>query len=187
MINEIDQMIDRSLRRLAEDTQVRRWRARERNWVNYFAPRHLISECSPDGPLKDCAQIGIEVGVPQPPFYKKLAVGRDLVIWANVGDTCWTQTDEATASVFNERWPPSTHPLAILEWKVWRPNHPKGSKKSRNHEREWLKNYCRWQPSVLGYAIEIDGTVSPATLTCTRFLGSTESQVWLKLTMEWGT
>jgi len=85
MICELDQIVDRSLRQLAVDRHVLSWRAKERDWVNYFAHRHLIAECSHDGPLTDPAQIGIEVGVPQPPGYIKLGVSRDLAIWPTVG------------------------------------------------------------------------------------------------------
>jgi len=166
MICELDHIVDRSLRQLAVDRHVLSWRAKERDWVNYFAHRHLIAQCSHDGPLTDPAQIGIEVGVPQPPGYIKLGVSRDLVIWANCGDTC-----------FDGDWIPRKHPLAILEWKVHRPGH-------RNRKVCHERAYCGWQPSVLAYAIEIDGTRSPTQLTCSRFLGSTEDNHWLRLTLE---
>src|SRR5689334_7346315 len=122
MIEKIDQIIDHSLRQLARDKHILTWRAGERNWVNYFAHRHLLAQLSDDGPLTDAAQICIEVGVPQPPGYIKLAVCRDLVIWPNGGDT-----------LHDRDWTPRKHPLAILEWKVHRPG-----KRNRkvNHERE---------------------------------------------------
>ena len=169
MIKELDRIIKRSLCQLAEDTHVWTWRAKERDWVNYFAHRFLIAQCSRGGPLSEPAQIGIEVGVPQPPGYIKLGVSRDLVIWRACGDTC-----------FDGDWIPRKHPLAILEWKVHRPTHPN---RKVNHERAWLRAYCQWQPSVLAYAIEIDGRRSPTTLVCTRFLGSTEDNRWLELTL----
>src|SRR6185295_4526221 len=88
---------------------------------------------------------------------------------ANCGDTC-----------FDGDWIPRKHSLAILEWKVHRPGHRNQKVK---HERSWLRAYCQWQPSVLAYAIEIDGSRSPTSLICTRFLGSTEDDNWLRLTL----
>jgi hypothetical protein len=98
----------------------------------------------------------------------KLAVRRDLVIWPVVGMTCW-----------DEKWLPSCHPLAIIEWKVHRPlrKNPKV-----NHEREWLRSYCQWQPNVLGYAIEVDGTSCPTTITCDRFLYQNQ-RTWLQFVL----
>src|SRR5687768_13965588 len=126
----LDRIIEGSLRKLAADTHVFNWRAKERDWVNYFAHHYLIGQCSTDGPLKEPGQIGIEVGVPQPGGYAKRSVSRDLVIWSTCGDTC-----------FDHNWNPSKHPLAILEWKVHRPNHrnPKV-----NNERAWLRAYSQW-------------------------------------------
>src|SRR5215211_258366 len=157
---KLDQIIKRSLRKLAEDAHVRSWCAKEHDWVSYFAHHYLLVECSPGGPLKKPGQIGIDVAVPQPPGLRvnqKQSVGRDLVIWPNCGDTC-----------FDVDWKASKHPLAILEWKVHRPKHPNRKVEA---ERNWLRAYCKWQPSVIGYAIEINGRCSPATLGCTRFVG----------------
>jgi hypothetical protein len=170
MIGKIDQIIERSLRKLAEDKHVRSWCAKERDWVNYFAHRYLAEECSRLGPLRELGQICIEVAVAQPPGYEKLSVSRDLVIWPKCGDTC-----------FDGDWKPRKHPLAILEWKVHRPRY---RNRKVDEERIWLRAYCKWQPSVLAYAIEIDGTCSPSGLVCSRFFGSTENTHWLDLTFE---
>jgi len=66
IIGALDRLIERCLRDLVADTHLLNWRAKERDWVNYFAHRYLIAHCCPDGPLKEPAQIGIEVAVPQP-------------------------------------------------------------------------------------------------------------------------
>jgi hypothetical protein len=66
LVAEIDRIVDLSLRQLAADTHVCSWRAKERDWVNYFAHRYLIGYCADGGILRDPTQIGIEVGVPQP-------------------------------------------------------------------------------------------------------------------------
>jgi hypothetical protein len=49
MIRELDRIIERSLRQLAEDTHAWSWRAKERDWVNYFAHRYLIGQCTRGG------------------------------------------------------------------------------------------------------------------------------------------
>ena len=166
-ILEIDALIQTSLSHLAADEHVRGWRAKERDWVNYFAHRYLLDQCSINGPLKHAAQIGIEVGVPQPKNYQKLTVSRDLLIWPEIGKTCW-----------NLDWNPCQHPLAIMEWKVHRPGH-RNMKVSK--EREWLKAYCQWQPTVVAYAVEVHGDRTGFPLTCTRFLGKNEKKLWLDL------
>jgi hypothetical protein len=156
-----------SLRGLAADPHVRSWRAKERNWVSYFAHRHLIPCFQEAGPLSHPSQIGIEVAVPQPAGYVKPTVSRDLVVWAEPGATCWS-----------DDWEPCNHPLAILEWKVHRPGHRNAKV---NSGRAWLRAYCAWQPAVLGYAIEVDGCGPIATLRCARFSGTTETPAWLQL------
>jgi len=164
---DIDDIVGASLLAIASDPHVRQWRAKERDWVNYFTHRHLFEHCSAAGPLKHVSQIGIEVAVSQPAGYEKLTVARDLVWWAEPGATCW-----------NDTWEPCNHPLAILEWKVHRPGH-RNVKVS--HERAWLRAYCAWQHTVLGYAIEVDGCSPVATLSCARFLGATENLAWIRV------
>ena len=60
MSQALDQLVERSLRELASDTHVWSWQAKENDWVNYFAHKYLIQQCSPTGPLKEPGQIGIE-------------------------------------------------------------------------------------------------------------------------------
>lgn len=167
MNTTIDGIVEASLRALAADPHVRTWQAKERDWVNYYAHRYLLEHCRAAGPLRHPSQIGIEVAVPQPAGYEKRTVSRDLVLWAECGSTCW-----------NDAWEPCQHPLAILEWKVHRPRH---RNQKVSHERAWLRAYSAWQPAVLGYAIEVDGAGSASTLTCTRFLGTSETPAWLQV------
>lgn len=95
---------------------------------------------------------------------------RDLLIWQSAGDTC-----------FDDTWLPAKYPLAIVEWKV----HRRGHRNARvDKERGWLQAYCAWQPSVVRYAIEVDGTQVPTRLVCGRFPGSTEDGRWLDLPEE---
>lgn len=165
--DEVDRLVRKSFCQLAADPHVLKWSAKEHDWVSYFAFRFLLAECREDGPLKNPAQIGIEVCVPQPPGYPKPTVCRDLIIWADVGTTCW-----------DRNWTPCQHPLAIIEWKVHRPGR---RNRDVQTEREWLRRYCEWQPHVLGYAIEIDGTKSHTSLTCARYLGIDIDTNWLSL------
>lgn len=169
IVQEIDLLISASLKSLAADPHVKQWKAKEHNWVNYFVFRHLLQHCRPGGVLSDAAQIGIEVGVPQPKDmgFEKSSVRRDLVIWPAVGMTCW-----------DKNWDPTCHPLAIIEWKVHRPGH---RNRFGEHERKWLRSYCRLHTSVVGYAIEVDGTKQPTIIRCRRFSGAEETSDWIKL------
>jgi hypothetical protein len=167
LIVEIDTLIKATPEQLADDDHARSWHAKERDWVDYYVHRYLMDQCSTDGPLKYSAKIGIEVGVPQPPKYQKLAVSRDLVIWSEIGGTCW-----------DKDWNPQKHPLAILEWKVHRP----GRRNLKvNKERAWLRDYCQWQQTAVAYAVEVHGDKSVYPLTCTRFLGMNEDNPRLNL------
>ena len=49
--------------------------------MNRYVFGYLIKYCRLGCPLYDPGQIGIEVGVPQPPGYIKKGVLRDVVIW----------------------------------------------------------------------------------------------------------
>jgi len=165
MTEYLDNLVRESLVALAADVHVRRWRAKERNWVNYYAHRHLLSRSAQGTPFFDPAQIGIEVAVPQPPDRPKSTAPKDLVIWSMPGATCW-----------DEDWTPCSQPMVVTEWKVHRPG-----KRNREvaSERYWLAKYCSWQPSVLGFAIEIDLDCPDPILICSRYSGATEQPQWL--------
>lgn len=176
MVEEIDLVLKQSLTALARDPHVRGWRAKENGWVSYFAFRHLVPCCRPGSVLSDPAQLGIEVSVASVPSWKTRAVCRDIVIWPKPGMTCWGDGGNRKA------WEPCHHPTAILEWKVHRPWGY--SNKEVMKEREWLREYCPLQPSVAGYAIEVDARRFPVTINCDRFLGDDEQKDWLKLICE---
>lgn len=173
MRNAIDQVVAESLSCISKDSQVLRWEAKERDWVNYFAFNHLLKQCKPGTVFHSPGQIGIEVLVPQPVGYTRLTAARDLVIWPDVGITCW-----------RNEWKAESHPLAILEWKVHRPN-----RRNRNvfGEREWLRRYCAWQPEVLGYAIEVNWSLERVEIDCSRFYGNTEEKHWRQYALERST
>ena len=172
--SELDQLIQDALKALAQDHHVAQWKAKETNWVSYFAFKYLVPRCRPGTTLSHTAQIGVEVPVPQlskfgrraVPFDRR-TVRKDIVIWSIPGGTCW-----------DDKWSASIHPLAILEWKVHRPprKNPLVSQ-----EREWLREYCMMNTSVLAYAIEVDGIRCPRAITCARFLGEAEDEKWFEI------
>lgn len=163
----IDRVVESCLRQLAADPHILRWRAKEHDWVNYFALEYLLAKGSEEGLLTKPAQLAIEVAVPQPPGYLKPTVCRDIVIWSSPGQTCW-----------DENWRPVQHPLAVVEWKVHRVGR---RNRAVQAERVWLRQYCAWQPLTVGYAIEVDQLVDATTITCTRFRGAEEWADWLRL------
>lgn len=167
MRKELDELIEHSLRQFAQATLRAKWWGKEHDWVSQYAFGYLIKYCKHGSLLYDPGQIGIEIAVPQPPGYgNKSAVRRDLVIWGEPQTACW-----------NSQWSPVNHPLAILEWKVHRPDRPnRGVMK----EREWLRQYCAWQQHVVTYSIEVNTATTPSTLRCIRFYGDSETQ-WLSL------
>lgn len=168
MLKELDDLIGHSLLEFARATLQAKWWGKEHDWVSQYAFGYLTKYCKHGSLLYDPGQIGIEIGVPQPPGYgKKIIVRRDLVIWGEPLSACW-----------DSQWNPVNHPLAILEWKVHRPDRPNREVKK---EREWLRQYCAWQQGVVAYAIEVNTATAPFTLQCTRFHSISETQFWLDL------
>jgi hypothetical protein len=88
MHEALDELVEQSLRQFARETLRETWWGKEHDWVNRYVFGYPIKYCTPDGPLYDAGQIGIEIGVPQPPGYKKKGVLRDVVIWGQLGATC---------------------------------------------------------------------------------------------------
>jgi len=122
------------------------WRGKENDCVNIFAHRFLAAYIAPDSVLYDLTQIGIEVGVPQPPGVGiKSAVRKDLVIWHQPLTTAWSAD-----------WIAETFPLAIIEWKARR-------KKLSipvlfPYDLEWLKTYSLRQSDFTGFIVTVDYT-----------------------------
>jgi hypothetical protein len=164
-VSPLDTLIDRSLRAFASDSLGCGWRGKEHDWVNRYTFGYLLKECQPDSPLYDPAQLAVEVGVAQPPGYAKAAANRDIVIWDRPGMSCWS-----------EDWQPVHHPLAILEWKVHRPNR---LNRDQKHERQWLREYSAWQARPICYAVEVRWSPSQASLKCTRFAAGVETVDWI--------
>ena len=163
-----DDLLRSCLQQLAGDPHVCRWRAKERDWVNYFAHRYLLPSCLRKKVLLDAAQMTIEAAVPQPPGYSRSTVPRDLVLWRSPGDTCW-----------DSDWNPIRHPFAVIEWKVHRPGYRNPGKAK---EDIWMRTYCRWQQNVLGYAIEVDVSSNESfELFCTKYFRGRVFEKWASL------
>lgn len=163
----LDSLVARSLRAFAADVLGSGWRGKEHDWVNRYTFGYLVKECAPGGPLHDPAQLGVEVGVAQPPGYAKPAANRDLVIWGRAGMSCWS-----------DDWLPTHHPLTILEWKVHRPGHVN---RDLTREREWLRQYTAWQAKPVCYAVEVTWSANRTALCCSRFHAGTEVADWLAI------
>ncbi len=122
------------------------WRGKENDCVNLFAHGFLAPHVAPDSMLHDLTQIGIEVGVPQPPGMGiKAAVRKDLVIWREPLTTTWSAD-----------WVAETFPLAIIEWKARR-------KKFSDpvlfpYDLNWLTSYSLLQPDFTGFSVTVDFT-----------------------------
>jgi hypothetical protein len=170
---KLDRLISDALSDLALDPLVSHWKAKEKEWVSYFAFKHLIRHCRPGSLFFSPAQLVIEGAVPRPQSVGfRNTVRRDLLIWPNEGMTCWEESEDG-------RWKAECHPLAVLEWKVHRLGHPNPLVEK---ERNWLKEYCGTFP-VAGYAIEVRLDRDPKTISCFRFFGKRSNEPWLELQM----
>ena len=123
------------------------WRGKERDCVNLFAHQFLLPKVRPGQAIEHFAQIGIEVGVPNPMAASdrrcRPSVSRDLVVWDRPGAVTW-----------DDRWRPIHAPMAILEWKVRR-------KKRRSpvvdaKDIRWLRMFSKKYPQCLAYVVTVD-------------------------------
>jgi hypothetical protein len=80
MHEALGELVKQSLRQFDQEILREPWWGKEHDWVNRYVFGYLIKYGTPGGLQYDARQIGIEVGVPQPPGYKKKGVLRDLVI-----------------------------------------------------------------------------------------------------------
>jgi len=122
------------------------WRGKENDCVNLFAHKFLFCRIDPNGPIYDPTQVGIEIGVPQPPGIGiKKGVRKDLVIWSAPNST-----------TFDEKWNPTRFPIAIIEWKA--------RKKRTNlplifpYDLTWIKAYSQLDADYHGYCATVDFT-----------------------------
>lgn len=144
------------------------WRGKERDCINIFAHRFLFPRIGPGNAIEHYAQVGIEVGVPNPlgdsDRKSRPSVSRDLVIWDRPGAVAW-----------DEHWKPVHSPKAILEWKTRRKT-SKGPLFDAK-DNQWLCRFCEKYPDCLGFTITVDFTASGARLQWQRCLANGASQL----------
>lgn len=167
-IAEADDVVRESLADFFEYIRASRWRGREREAISLYAFGSLQQRFRAGGVLHDPRQIGIEVAVPGlAATNMKRQVCKDLVLWAEPGMTCWDVTGAATRS-----------PLAILEWKVRRPE-GRGSGESSG-DLDWLTSFSTCQPDFVGFAVALSFGPQNA-LTVDRAAGGRVQTGWLRL------
>src|SRR6266545_914881 len=111
MIDQIDHAIRSAATTFVDAIFSNGWRGREREAVSLFAIGYLVRECREGAVLHSPTQIAIEASVPGvAELNAKGRVNKDLVIWPIPAQTCW-----------NETWAVVNDPLAVAEWKVFRP------------------------------------------------------------------
>jgi hypothetical protein len=155
--NGMDKLIAQSLRGFRRHVQETHWSGRENEAVNIYALGFLLGG-DLAGVKLDPTQIGIEVAVADAPKKGKNAqVRKDLVIWSEAGMNRWHPGNL-----------PRNKPLAILEWKVQRPNAAKP--RDTEHDLDWLKSYSAKlaRPDFIGYCVFLDLRSSPAMISVTR-------------------
>jgi hypothetical protein len=151
---ELDDIISKSLKAFLDYINQTNWTGRENEAVSLYAFGFLQKECSQEGPLHDPTQIGIEVGAADTPKSKNSQVRKDLVIWESPGANRWYPAYK------------ESEPLAIMEWKVLRPEmnrHP-----STSADVAWLSDHCGKHPGTVGYSIFLDLTDHSAKLALIR-------------------
>lgn len=156
-MNELDQIIERSLTLFLAYVQQTGWFGRENEAVSLYAFGFLQHE------LPDPRQIGIEVGAADTPKGYNSQVRKDLIIWPRPAMNRWYPKE------------PRSEPLAIVEWKVRRPGMRAGVGTSR--DVAWLATHCARHRETLGYAVLLDLTGVKASLRCTRIKGIERREV----------
>jgi hypothetical protein len=142
-MDDINEIILRSLEAFLTDIRRNRWYGRENEAINLFIFSHLLDNIGINGPFYDRAQVGIEVAVTQVSGRKgaKDNVRKDLVIWRKPGDNCWVR-----------RRKQARPPLAIIEWKVIRDGLIKGNNR---YDLDWLKKFTGKHRKTTGYAVSV--------------------------------
>jgi hypothetical protein len=149
-MHALDRIVVDSLMDFVAYIDGQKWRGRENEAVNLFAFGFLQKKCSPEGPLRDPMQIGVEVGSGDAPKVANPQVRKDLVIWREPGANRWFPYG-------------GTEPLAIVEWKVLRA----GIRAAADDNIEWLTTH-RGSDATTGYSVLLDLTQEAAGLRLVR-------------------
>jgi len=166
---ELETAIRQALTAFAADLGSCGWHGKENDCVNRFAHGFLLPPCGESSWLRHPTQIGIEVGVPQPPgVATKASARKDLVIWPEPWMSCW-----------DAQWAPVNQPAAIMEWKVVR---GPAAGRGRAHDHRWLAAFAKWQPDFVGFSVLLAAHRAPGErLLVTRFRGADVEDAWLWL------
>jgi hypothetical protein len=169
-VPELDQIIQRAAKEFVSAVFSQPWWGREREAISLFAFGYLLRQCAAGSVLFDPRQIAIEACVPGvPELNPKNRVNKDLVIWPSPAMTFW----EYGGKEGNE-------PLAVMEWKVYRPDTrpPSPSK----HDLEWLAEFSAHRPNFIGYAVGLDlDKTRPNRFTAVRIQDGQADAGWLEL------
>lgn len=134
-----------------------RWKGKEADCVNLFTHAFLFKEICLGNAIEDFAQVGIEVGVPQPRGVGiNAGVRKDLVIWG-----------QPRMTTFDDAWKPVRVPAAIIEWKARRTRRP--AAKLDPHNLHWIAAMSDQNINFLGYCVTVDFTETERRVYSARF------------------
>ena len=143
------------------------WRGREREAISLFAFGYLLEHFNGREPLRDPAQIGIEVCVPGVKAEnEKGRVNKDLVIWS-----------DAAMSTFNEERRAVYSPLCIMEWTTFRTG--RSRRRAWEYDIRWLESYTKEWPDCTGYAVALLVNPPAPTLRVARVQRGDKNRSWL--------
>jgi len=169
MLDQLDHAIRAAATEFVEAVFADGWRGREREAVSLFAIGYLIRQCRPGSVLHSPTQIVIEAAVPGvPQLNPKGRVNKDLVIWPQPAETCW-----------DDAWKVAHDPLAVLEWKVFRPT--TGPPSLSQYDLNWLRRFSLGRPQFVGYAVWLDLARRGSRLAAARVHEGTVEADWLQL------
>ena len=167
-MNDIERVIEVSLKEFSSYVRVHSWCGREREAVSLYALGFLQNQVGKADWLTDPTQISIEGAVRQRPGSKqKKHVNKDLLLWEAPAMTCW-----------DSDWEPIHVPLAVLEWKVHRRSSTKQIKFS-DYDLDWLSWFTSSQAGRIGFAINLTISDQNSILKAARIFEGKVEKNWL--------
>lgn len=165
--HSLELMLREAFTAFAEELVSTGWRGKENDCVNLFAHGQLLARC-PTGIFRHPTQLGIEVGVPQPPGVgQKDAAKKDLVIWPEPRMNTWSAD-----------WKPAGIPAVVMKWKLCHSRKPLAG---CSHDRRWVEGFARWRPGNLGLTVTVDLDARRHRLLVGRYFMDMSDPNWLSL------
>lgn len=165
----VDELVRESLTSLVADVSSSNWKGREHEVVSRYVIGHLAPRFGRHPLFRRPTQICIHGTVPGVPGRNpKGRVNKDLQIWPPEYESCW-----------DDDWRPTRVPLAILEWKVFRPR-TKRLTMSR-YDIDWLRAFSELHEGFVGYAVSLDVAGRDRWLSVTRVASGVAQDDWLTL------